>query len=69
MASEAGKAVYALRQRIKRINADRKDHGFGFLPVHKLSSRRRLMRSGMHWRTDLARRSPSEDRNTMRRTA
>jgi transposase len=33
MASEAGKAVYALRQRIERINADRKNHGFGFLPV------------------------------------
>jgi transposase len=36
MASEAGKAVYALRQRIERINADRKNHGFGFLPVRGL---------------------------------
>ncbi|MGH6797371.1 MAG: hypothetical protein ACREDI_03190 [Roseiarcus sp.] len=32
MASEAGKAVYALRKRIERINAGRKNHGFGFLP-------------------------------------
>ena len=36
MASEAGKAVYALRQRIERIHADRKNHGFGFLPVRGL---------------------------------
>ena len=36
MASEAGKAVYALRQRIERINADRKNHGFGFLAVRGL---------------------------------
>jgi Transposase DDE domain len=36
MASEAGRAVYALRQRIERINADRKNHGFGFLPVRGL---------------------------------
>ena len=36
MESEAGKAVYALRQRIERINADRKNHGFGFLPVRGL---------------------------------
>jgi transposase len=36
MASEAGQAVYALRQRIERINADRKNHGFGFLPVRGL---------------------------------
>jgi transposase len=36
MASEAGKAVYGLRQRIERINADRKNHGFGFLPVRGL---------------------------------
>jgi transposase len=36
MASEAGKAVYALRRRIERINADRKNHGFGFLPVRGL---------------------------------
>jgi transposase len=36
MASEAGKAVYASRQRIERINADRKNHGFGFLAVRGL---------------------------------
>jgi hypothetical protein len=36
MASEAGQAVYALRQRIEQINADRKNHGFGFLPVRGL---------------------------------
>src|SRR5580704_12918925 len=36
MASEAGEAVYALRQRIERINADRKNHGFGFLAVRGL---------------------------------
>ena len=36
MASEAGQAVYALRQRIERINADRKNHGFGFLAVRGL---------------------------------
>jgi transposase len=36
MASEAGKAVYGLRKRIERINADRKNHGFGFLPVRGL---------------------------------
>jgi hypothetical protein len=36
MASEAGQAVYGLRQRIERINADRKNHGFGFLPVRGL---------------------------------
>ncbi len=36
MASEAGKAIYALRKRIERINADRKNHGFGFLPVRGL---------------------------------
>jgi transposase len=36
MASETGKAVYALRQRIERINADRKNHGFGFLAVRGL---------------------------------
>src|SRR5277367_3590926 len=32
----SGQAVYALRQRIERINADRKNHGFGFLPVRGL---------------------------------
>jgi hypothetical protein len=36
MASEAGKAIYALRKRSERINADRKNHGFGFLPVRGL---------------------------------
>jgi hypothetical protein len=36
MASQAGQAVYALRQRIERINADRKNHGFGFVPVRGL---------------------------------
>ena len=36
MASEAGQAVYALRKRIERITADRKNHGFGFLPVRGL---------------------------------
>jgi transposase len=36
MASQAGQAVYALRQRIERINADRKNHGFGCLPVRGL---------------------------------
>ena len=36
MASEAGQAVYGLRQRIERINADRKNHGFGFLAVRGL---------------------------------
>ena len=36
MASQAGQAVYALRKRIERINADRKNHSFGFLPVRGL---------------------------------
>ncbi len=36
MASEAGQVVYALRKRIERINADRKNHGFGFIPVRGL---------------------------------
>jgi hypothetical protein len=36
MASETGQAVYALRKRIERINADRKNHGFGFIPVRGL---------------------------------
>ena len=50
MASEAGQAIYALRKRIERINADRKNHGFGFLAVRgliKCRSRLRRMRSGM----------------------
>lgn len=33
MASEEGKAIYARRMRIERINGDLKNHGFGFLPV------------------------------------
>ena len=33
MASEAGQSVYALRKQIERINADRKNHGFGFIGV------------------------------------
>jgi transposase len=36
MASAAGQAVYALRRRIERINADRKNHGFGFIAVRGL---------------------------------
>ena len=36
MASEAGQTIYALRKRIERINADRKNHGFGFVPVRGL---------------------------------
>jgi transposase len=36
MASEAGKAVYTLRMQIERVNADRKNHGFGFIPVRGL---------------------------------
>lgn len=36
MASEAGQTVYRLRKLIERINADRKNHGFGFLPVRGL---------------------------------
>jgi len=36
MASAAGKAVYKLRKLIERINADRKNHGFGCLPVRGL---------------------------------
>jgi transposase len=37
MASEAGKAVYSLRKLIERINADRKNHGFGFMRVRGLA--------------------------------
>ena len=36
MASEAGKAVYRMRKLIERINADRKNHGFGFIAVRGL---------------------------------
>lgn len=36
MASQAGQAVYRLRKLIERLNADRKNHGFGFMPVRGL---------------------------------
>jgi hypothetical protein len=36
MATEPGKAIYAMRQRTERINADRKNHSFGFLAVRGL---------------------------------
>lgn len=36
MESEAGQRIYRLRKRIERVNADRKNHGFGFLPVRGL---------------------------------
>lgn len=36
MASEAGQKVYAARKLIERINADRKNHGFGLLYVRGL---------------------------------
>ena len=36
MASAAGQAVYRLRKLIERVNADRKNHGFGYLPVRGL---------------------------------
>jgi transposase len=36
MASAAGQAIYAMRHRIERINADRKNHGFGFIAVRGL---------------------------------
>jgi len=67
IASEAGKTVYALRKRIERINADRKNHGFGFLPV------RGLIKAKAHAllacaREQSPRRSPPEDRNPMRRS-
>jgi transposase len=37
MASAAGQAVYRLRKLIERVNADRKNHGFGYLPVRGLT--------------------------------
>lgn len=37
MASEAGKAVYGLRKLIERINADRKNHGFGVMVLRGLA--------------------------------
>jgi hypothetical protein len=36
MATEAGEAVYRLRKLIERVNANTKNHGFGFLPVRGL---------------------------------
>jgi transposase len=36
MKSAAGQAIYRLRKLIERVNADRKNHGFGFLPVRGL---------------------------------
>ena len=36
MASDAGRKVYQLRQLIERVFADRKNHGFGTLPVRGL---------------------------------
>lgn len=36
MQSAAGQAVFALRKRIEQIHADRKNHGFGFIPVRGL---------------------------------
>ena len=36
MASAAGKAIYATRKFIERINADRKNHGFGHLHLRGL---------------------------------
>lgn len=36
MESSAGQGIYRLRKLIERVNADRKNHGFGFLPVRGL---------------------------------
>lgn len=36
MATAAGKAIYATRKLIERVNADRKNHGFGFLHLRGL---------------------------------
>jgi hypothetical protein len=36
MATAARQAIYAIRKLIERVNADRKNHGFGFLPVRGL---------------------------------
>jgi transposase len=36
MASDEGQRVYRLRKLIERVNADRKNHGFGFLAVRGL---------------------------------
>ena len=37
MTSETGQTVYRLRKLIERVNADRKNHGFGFLHVRGLA--------------------------------
>jgi transposase len=36
MASDTGQAIYRLRKLIERVNADRKNHGLGHLPVRGL---------------------------------
>ncbi len=36
MASDAGQQVYRLRKLNERVNADRKNHGIGFLAVRGL---------------------------------
>jgi hypothetical protein len=36
MATQDGKEVYRLRKLIERINANLKNHGFGFFPVRGL---------------------------------
>lgn len=36
MASQAGENIYRFRQRIERVNADLKNHGFGFMAVRGL---------------------------------
>jgi transposase len=36
MATSAGQAVFRLRKRIERLNANLKNHGFGFIPVRSL---------------------------------
>lgn len=37
MATAAAKAIYRIRKLIERVNAERKNHGFGFLPVRGLA--------------------------------
>ena len=36
MGTQAGQEVYGLRKLIERINANLKNHGFGFIPVRGL---------------------------------
>ena len=36
MGTQAGEEVYGLRKLIERINANLKNHGFGFIPVRGL---------------------------------